>query len=480
MIDMNRRQWGQRLAQSVSVMALGTLGCRPNSTEPVRLDDRADSILSENNASDEVPATPDVTAATLPTNSADSAVNASPPTIGRDELPTWGDGHDWLLVRGDRQATGTAWTVLPEKLQILWTYDCPEDIFTQTPILCQNRLYVGSGDRHLIALDATDGRVLWKSPTELGFTASPAVLPASGLDSLSSTVSTIPTTSNATSESDNRGEFLGESVLIAGDTAGVIRRYDPNDGRILWNFSTDGEIDSAPTFLRKVWLSELEEDATLVGSQDGYLYCIAVSDGKLLWKYQNPDQIRCFPTVVGGQIFVAGCDGALHQIDAVHGTLQRSTPLEAPTGNAPAILDSLLFIGTEGRKLFAVNWRTGEIVWKYPVKEDASFTSIRSSVAIRSDLGVVSTQSKMVYGFVPQSGEIVWKTSVRSRLEASPILCGDRVYLGGMDGRLYVLDVRTGDLIDDYVLGGRIAAAVAIADERLFIGNDNGQLICLG
>ena len=127
-----------------------------------------------------------------------------------------------------------------------------------------------------------------------------------------------------------------------------------------------------------------------------------------------------------------------------------------------------------------MNWRTGEIAWKYPEKEDSAFTSIRSSVAIRSDFGVVVTQSKMVYGFVPQSGEIIWKTSVRSRLEASPVLCGDRVYLGGMDGRLYVLDVRTGDPLDAYVLGGRIAAAVAIADGRLFVGNDNGQLFCLG
>lgn len=464
---MNRRQWGKNLFHLTSVIALSSFGCHPKSSEQIdAMKTRSDANVHPENAA--------LGEANAENTSSIHPRLSEPSAVAGAELPTWAAGHDWPLVRGDRQATGVAWTTLPEKLQPIWTYECQEDIFAQTPVLCQNRLYVGSADSHLIALDATDGKVLWKSATELGFTASPAILPAVSQSSPSLANPSTPNTLNLPRESGV------ESVLIAGDAVGVIRRYDPADGHVLWNFTTDGEIDSSPTFLRKEWLPELAEDATLVGSQDGYLYCLAISDGKMLWKYQNPDQIRCFPTVIGDRIFVAGCDGALHQLDAVRGTLLRSTPLEAPTGNAPAVLDSLLFVGTEGRKLLAIDWRKGEIAWKYPSNDEAVSASIRSSVAIRSDLGVVATQNKTVHGFLPQSGEIVWQTSVRSRLEASPVLCENRIYLGGMDGRLYILDAFTGKLLHDDTLGGRIAAAVAIADGRLFVGNDNGQLFCLG
>ena len=81
---------------------------------------------------------------------------------------------------------------------------------------------------------------------------------------------------------------------------------DAATGKKLWDFQTDGEIDSSANF---------HAGHVLFGSQDSFLYCLNADSGKLVWKYQSQNQIRCFPAVADDRGFVAGCDGLLHVID---------------------------------------------------------------------------------------------------------------------------------------------------------------------
>ena len=382
-----------------------------------------------------------------------------------DEPMSAAGAQDWPMVRGDRSASGVAWAMLPEKLRRIWTSENRDDGFAQTPVIGDGRLFAGSVMGDLVALDAATGEPLWRIPTELGFLASPTV---------------------ATS-----AEWGGDGFVVAGDTAGVVRRYDAATGEVAWKFTTDGEISSAPVLLRAVDHPGLECDVVVIGSQDCFLYALAVADGRVVWKYENPDQIRCFPTVAANRILIAGCDGVLHQIGITNGESLAQTPLDAPTGNAPAVLGDRIFVGTEGRQFLAIDLRRAERVGELlPVSNENSSkktggesglpTSIRCSAAVRDGLGVVATQNRLVYGFDPATMAILWEASLRGRIEASPVLCGDRVYIGGMDGRLYVLGAADGQLIETHEPGGRIRAGVAIATDRLYVGNDAGDLFCFG
>ena len=39
-----------------------------------------------------------------------------------------------------------------------------------------------------------------------------------------------------------------------------------------------------------------------------------------------------------------------------------------------------------------------------------------------------------------KTGKAVWTFTTRARVDSSPIVAGNRVYIGGNDGKLYVLD----------------------------------------
>ena len=65
-------------------------------------------------------------------------------------------------------------------------------------------------------------------------------------------------------------------------------------------------------------------------------------------------------------------------------------------------------------------------------------------------------------------------------MDSSPVVAGSRVYVGSLDGNLYVLDLARGTELQKVHVGGQITASPVIVDGKLIIGNQDGLLVCLG
>jgi len=54
------------------------------------------------------------------------------------------------------------------------------------------------------------------------------------------------------------------------------------------------------------------------------------------------------------------------------------------------------------------------------------------------------------------------------------------VYVGSLDGSLYVLDLKTGRQVQKIDLDGPVTGSPAVAAGRLLVGTQKGTLYCLG
>ena len=54
------------------------------------------------------------------------------------------------------------------------------------------------------------------------------------------------------------------------------------------------------------------------------------------------------------------------------------------------------------------------------------------------------------------------------------------VYIGSLDGNLYVLELKTGKQVQKIELDGKVTGAPAVVDGKLQIGTDAGTLFCFG
>ena len=82
---------------------------------------------------------------------------------------------DWIMFRGNPSLTGAASGSLESKLGLLWTFKTGRPV-KSSPALRGERVYVGSDDGNLYALDLTKGPKAWEFKTEGAVESSPLVL----------------------------------------------------------------------------------------------------------------------------------------------------------------------------------------------------------------------------------------------------------------------------------------------------------------
>jgi outer membrane protein assembly factor BamB len=60
------------------------------------------------------------------------------------------------------------------------------------------------------------------------------------------------------------------------------------------------------------------------------------------------------------------------------------------------------------------------------------------------------------------------------------VVAGGKVCVGSGDGRLYVLDLARGAKLEEFDAGSPITASPAVAQGRMVIGTQDGQVIAFG
>ena len=93
---------------------------------------------------------------------------------------------------------------------------------------------------------------------------------------------------------------------------------------------------------------------------------------------------------------------------------------------------------------------------------------------------IVAGRDRMVRALRPGSGEVMWIRAFRSRLDSSPVVAGDRVFVGTTGGRILALDLKSGKPGWEFPTGSAVLASPSVAGGRLVIGTADGTLYCFG
>lgn len=353
---------------------------------------------------------------------------------------TWESEGDWPMFRGNPQSTGVATSDLPKELDILWEYEIPKGAFEGSAAIVDvdgtKVVYIGDLDGKLLSLDLETGEKRWEYLVEskLGFATSPT---------------------------------YHDGKIYAGDIDGLFHCVD-DSGEQVWTFQTNAEISSS---------ANIYKGNIILGSQDANLYCLDGDTGDIVWQFEAPDQIRCTPTIVDGRAFVAGCDGLLHVIDLDKGEEIGSVNIESPTGGTPAVLGDAVFFGTEQAGFFSIEWKKPELKWHFV---DESMAAIRSNPAVTNEHVIFGAANRVVRSLNPLTKEENWATTLKTRIETSPVVVGDRVFVSSGDGRLHALDLATGEIVLEKEFEGGFTASPSVGFGRLIIASDRGKVYCLG
>jgi len=343
--------------------------------------------------------------------------------------------NNWSQFRGNQSLTGVSQSNVPASLKQLWTYEAGESIESSAAIV-GGTVFVGSQKGELVALSLENGSVYWKFPT---------------------------------------GNPIGESspaynngVVYIGDLGGWLNAINATDGKKLWAFKANGEIKSSPVVVG---------DRVLIGSYDENLYCLSARNGSVIWKFKTNGPVHSTPGIAEGMAFIAGCDEMFRAIRISDGKEVFNVSSGAYTGASPALRGGFAFYGTFDNEVLGVNLLGRKVDWRYEHPERKF--PFYSSAAVTSTRIVVGGRDKFVHGLTLQ-GKMAWTFPTRARVESSPAIAGDRVFVGSNDGRFYVLSLNGGAKLWEFDAGSPLSASPAIANGRIVIGSQDGRLYCFG
>ncbi len=150
-------------------------------------------------------------------------------------------------------------------------------------------------------------------------------------------------------------------------------------------------------------------------------------------------RIESAPAIGDSMVYVGSYDGHLYALDRSTGEQRWAFDTQSSIEHAPALADSTVFFGSGGT-LRAVNVVTQEEIWQYEEGLASSDPIVHDDIVLFGDL------DGHVYALDQTTGEEQWRFNAGSQIRHAPALANDRLYVMNGDAELFALSLDSGDV----------------------------------
>lgn len=334
---------------------------------------------------------------------------AAAPVVGGGQL--FAMGTDGVVSAFDAATGARRWT---QGFEIKGDGD--NSIYGGGASFADGKVYVTTGLGEVAALDAKDGKLLWKVKPAGPLRGSPTIAFGSvyvmTIDNqiVSLNVADGKTQWNEVAATGQTGVFgvaapaAGQGTVIAGYSTGELVAYRYENGRQTW------------------------ADALARTS-------LSTSVGVLT-------DIDADPIIDRGRVFALGQGGRMAAYELVSG--QRIWELNLAGISTPAIAGDWIFTLTDDAKLLCISRANGKVRW--------------------------ITQLARYHKEEKKSGAIYW---------TGPVMAGDRLWFANSDGQIYSAAVADGAPTMLTKIGAPITLAPIVAGNTLYVLDDSGKINAL-
>ncbi len=255
------------------------------------------------------------------------------------------------------------------------------------------------------------------------------------------------------------------------------------DGSLIWVFHSDGVIHSSPA---------VSDDKVYFLSEAGSFYALDADTNDVIWQTQVGDGPWDWssPAVHNGYVFIASSAGYVYRLDANTGEPNWSKFIGGSPDGPMAVANGKVYSGTHNfgngePTLAALDEITGQIIWTYDyyLYHNNVVGMVNNNGAAVAD-GDNDGNLEVYFGVYnwngtddqavcldEANGVEIWTTNIGGSSTSTPAVHNGKVFIGSDDGKLYVLNAVTGEVICDYQTGSAVWAAPAVADGKVFFGS---------
>lgn len=308
-----------------------------------------------------------------------------------------GDGKLYLLNKKDLSQIW-AFSSRGDKKYELYSF---ADYFQSSPVIHDNRIYYGSGDGYVYAVDLANGGLVWEFKTGGVVHSEPLAY---------------------------------DGMIYFGSYDGFFYALDIDSGKLVWRFKSvgqryfpKGEMSGSAIAFRQM---------IFAAGRDFNLYALDTKRGHGVWnRYFQNGWALAKPAITDNVLFVGTSDDkALFALDPDTGRELWKTDVAFNVFAAPAFSDKLVYTATLMGRIYAINRQSGAVVWTmdselYKTNHLDYFTE---EDAYREDIQNIVTGED---GFLKMYYDL-------GAIFAKPLIHGNLMIIASSDGGVYAYERR--------------------------------------
>ncbi|VVB84120.1 Outer membrane protein assembly factor BamB [uncultured archaeon] len=203
-------------------------------------------------------------------------------------------------------------------------------------------------------------------------------------------------------------------------------------------------------------------------------YAVNITNQSLMWSdnwNNGGDQVTASPSFANGIIYTGTNGKKLYALNATTGTELWHYPFLGMWDNpyASIVSKGIIYFGVLGSSFYALNSTDGTDKWNYAIKSQVS-PSIANDIVY-----VPSSTDNYLYALNATDGTKIWNSSIEGiDLFSSPAVVNNIVYVGSEDYNVYAFNATNGTKIWNYTTGNKVTSSPAVVNNIVYVGsNDN-------
>jgi len=330
---------------------------------------------------------------------------------------------------------------LSQPLTVKWTY-LTDATINLTPITDGEHIYLPLASGVITSLNATDGKLLWK--TDLG-----------------GEISSSPT-------ADGNAVYIASKSLedqkSTKQATGAIRALGREGGITLWMRMLPMPIHG----------TLIENGANLYGGAgDGRVYAFKKRTGDIVWTLQYSAPFASYPIIAGPRLYIGSDDGYFFALDKSNGKIIWRYRTHGPIRGRSYISNGFVYFGSSDGYVYAVRESDGHLRWRR-----RTGASVQTVTGAENGL-LVASFDNFAYSLSYNNGDRLWKRQLAGRVVAEPLATADGALFTPLSSPIgVVLDLKNGKQLNSLPIGEEndLTASPIISGNLLLLTTKHGLL----
>ena len=328
---------------------------------------------------------------------------------------------------------------LSQPLTIKWRYQS-DQISNLTPASDRTTVFVPLSGGMLVALNAADGKLMWRAEAGGEFSAAPTT--------------------------DDRAVYAATQYVEPqqGHIHGTLRALSKTTGVTLWMRTLPAPLGGSLV---------AGEKALFAGSSDGRVYAFNKHTGLTIWINEYSEGFASQLTLSGQSVYLGSDGGNLLALDQASGRLAWQYRTRGAIHGPIAVTNGVVYFGSGDGYVYAFNELRAKLLWRR-----RTGAAVQSVAAVDNGL-LAASLDNFVYFLSFKKGALGWRRQLPGRISARPITAPDGALFTPLSTEsAIVLSLRDGKPANTLALGeeNSSSAAPIAVENMVMITTSHGLL----